>query len=183
MVAAVMRELHKRHPELEVHLSALVVKLLVEVELLRLEELLDRVLYAGETRHDVVDGRLEIHEGLRDHTIRVEIALVRANDVREGLLDRAIRTWRGELPLLLRERATSLQQLLGRPHVVSHLTKHRRSCHVTRIPARVSSSSALSASSSSCAAARFSFACLTSSCCCIVRAAPRAVVVPRPIVE
>src|SRR4051794_21739459 len=43
VVASVVRELGERYPELEVHLAPLVVNLLIEVDLLRLEELLDRL--------------------------------------------------------------------------------------------------------------------------------------------
>src|SRR5206468_2162906 len=62
VVAPVVRELSERHPELQIHLAPLVVDLLIEVDLLRLEELLDRVANARETRCDLIDRRGELDE-------------------------------------------------------------------------------------------------------------------------
>src|SRR5438309_3089870 len=100
VIAPVMRELSERHPELHIHLAPLVVDLLIEVDVFRLEQLLDRVANAGETGRDLVNRCRELYEWLRDRAVGVEVTLVRSDDVGEGLLDRAICTGRGELPLL-----------------------------------------------------------------------------------
>src|SRR5206468_12636593 len=50
VVASVVRELSERDPELQIHLAPLVVFLLIEVDVLRLKELLDRVANAGQDR-------------------------------------------------------------------------------------------------------------------------------------
>src|SRR5207244_2257538 len=63
------------------------------------KELLDRVANAGQTRCDLINRCGELDEGLRDHPVRVEVALVRADDMRERLLDRAVRSRCGELEL------------------------------------------------------------------------------------
>src|SRR2546427_722536 len=61
VVASVVRELSERHPELHIHLAPLVVDLLIEVDVLQLEKLLDRVADARQTRRDLIDGRGELH--------------------------------------------------------------------------------------------------------------------------
>src|SRR5205809_15848 len=122
-----MRELRERNPEVEIGLSTLVVKPPIEVEILRLEELLDRVANASQARGGLVEGRVvaDLEERLRNDAVRVEVTLIRADDVSERLLDRAIRSHGGELQLVFRERTAALQQLLRRPNVVAHLPEHR----------------------------------------------------------
>src|SRR5438045_9536539 len=105
-----VRELSERHPELQVHLAPLVMDLLIEVDLLRFEELLYRVADAIETRCDLVERRGELEERLRDHPVRVEVTLIRPDEVRERLPHRAMHARRGEPALRLRGAAATPEQ-------------------------------------------------------------------------
>src|SRR5438093_5361198 len=135
MVAPVVRKLRERYPEVELGLAPLVADPTIEIVFLRFEKLLDRVVNAIESGGGLVERRGVGHleEGLPDQTVRVEVALVREDDVREGFLDRAVRSLRRELQLLLRERAAALKQFLRCPDVVAHLAEHRWRAHVADI--------------------------------------------------
>src|SRR6266852_4280172 len=71
VIASVMRELSERYPELQVELAALVVDPLIEVDFIRLEELLDRIANAGEPRGNLLERCSELDKGLRDEPIGV----------------------------------------------------------------------------------------------------------------
>src|SRR5216683_380206 len=59
-----------------------------------------------------------------------EIALIGGHDVLERRADRPVGARRGELELLRRELAAALDELLGRPVVVLHLSMQERIRHV-----------------------------------------------------
>src|SRR5438874_535250 len=131
MVAAMVRELHERNPQLEVGLAPLDPDPPVELELTRREELFDGLAHPGEARRDLVErrpvGRFE--ERRWDEVVRVEVALVGPDDVRERLPDRAVGAGGGEKELGLAQHTAAGEERLGRPHVVPHLAEHRRRGH------------------------------------------------------
>jgi hypothetical protein len=93
-----VRELRQRDPEIEIKLAALVVDAPVEIELGHREQTLDRVTNTFQPARDLIHRRAvaELEEGLRDDPVGVEIALVRADDVRKRLADRAVGPGCGE---------------------------------------------------------------------------------------